>query len=445
VFPQRRQTSSHTSNDLTSPAPNTATNVATNPAANTAPGTAPGTATNPGAKPAALTARALIAVTCLSLAVIWAAPAASASSPDPDATDSASLRAVVGQRRTDVVEAQGSVGAAATAASDALERYTLAVRALDAARIGENTRQDQLQLAQDRLAAARAELGRWARSVYAGGSSLAPGSPGFGLASVLRAKSADDLGDTAYALRRVGRSRSRTIDTVAVAEREQAAAADAAAAAAKAAETAAVAASKARTEADDALDRQRQVLAVSETALSDAEHAADVATQREEAAAAAARARSGAGTGGNRVTGPVGDCRGGDVEHYPNGQIPVDALCELAAQPGEYLRADAATAFDGMSRAFAARFGTPICVTDSYRTYDEQVRLKAEKPALAATPGTSNHGWGTATDLCGGIQNFGTPEHEWLAANAPLYNWFHPSWARQGGSKPEPWHFEFAG
>jgi LAS superfamily LD-carboxypeptidase LdcB len=73
------------------------------------------------------------------------------------------------------------------------------------------------------------------------------------------------------------------------------------------------------------------------------------------------------------------------------------------------------------------------------------VRLKSEKPALAATPGTSNHGWGTATDLCGGVESFGTPQHAWLATNAPLYNWFHPSWARQGGTKPEPWHFEYAG
>jgi hypothetical protein len=138
-----------------------------------------------------------------------------------------------------------------------------------------------------------------------------------------------------------------------------------------------------------------------------------------------------AGSGGNAVTGAVGSCAGGDVEHYPNGMIPISALCQLAAQPGQYLRADAAAAFDRMSRAYAARFGAPLCVTDSYRTYAEQVRLKAEKPTLAATPGTSNHGWGTATDLCGGIESFGTPEHEWLATNAPLYNWFHPSWARE--------------
>jgi hypothetical protein len=26
-----------------------------------------------------------------------------------------------------------------------------------------------------------------------------------------------------------------------------------------------------------------------------------------------------------------------------------------------------------------------------------------------------------------------------------IYGFFHPSWAQQGGSKPEPWHWEFAG
>ena len=71
------------------------------------------------------------------------------------------------------------------------------------------------------------------------------------------------------------------------------------------------------------------------------------------------------------------------------------------------------------------------------------MNLYATKPNLAARPGTSNHGWGTALDLCGGIQDFGTAEHEWMFLNAPLYGWFHPAWAQRGGSRPEPWHFEF--
>nr|WP_269811342.1 M15 family metallopeptidase [Kineosporia rhizophila] len=117
----------------------------------------------------------------------------------------------------------------------------------------------------------------------------------------------------------------------------------------------------------------------------------------------------------------------------------------MATAPGHHLRADAAYAFDQLSQTYAEQFGTFVCVTDSYREYATQVRLYATKPNLAARPGQSNHGWGTAVDLCGGVQSFGTPEHEWLFANAPLFGWFHPAWAQAGGSRPEPWHWEFGG
>ena len=98
-----------------------------------------------------------------------------------------------------------------------------------------------------------------------------------------------------------------------------------------------------------------------------------------------------------------------------------------------------------MSKAYAETFEAPICVTDSYRSLPEQIAVKAAKPTLAATPGTSNHGWGVATDLCDGVQAFGSPQHEWLVQHAMAFGWFHPAWAQQGGSKPEAWHWEFAG
>jgi LAS superfamily LD-carboxypeptidase LdcB len=67
------------------------------------------------------------------------------------------------------------------------------------------------------------------------------------------------------------------------------------------------------------------------------------------------------------------------------------------------------------------------------------------KPHLAATPGTSVHGWGLAVDLCGGVERFGTTQNTWLLAHAPAHGWSHPAWAAAGGSRPEPWHFEYAG
>jgi LAS superfamily LD-carboxypeptidase LdcB len=47
-------------------------------------------------------------------------------------------------------------------------------------------------------------------------------------------------------------------------------------------------------------------------------------------------------------------------------------------------------------------------------------------------------------DLCGGIDNFGSPQYTWMAENAGDFGFENPSWARQGGSKPEPWHWEYS-
>ena len=141
----------------------------------------------------------------------------------------------------------------------------------------------------------------------------------------------------------------------------------------------------------------------------------------------------------------AGACVGGDTRGYPNGMLPVDALCPLWGTAGQVLRADAAAAFDALSHEYAAQFASPICVTDSYRSYDAQVAVKILKPALAAAPGSSNHGWGVAVDLCDGIERFGTPAHAWMLANAMRFGWFHPAWAEPTGSKPEPWHWEYAG
>jgi hypothetical protein len=127
---------------------------------------------------------------------------------------------------------------------------------------------------------------------------------------------------------------------------------------------------------------------------------------------------------------------------YPNGLIPAAALCGVGVG-AHRLRCDAAQGFVAMSAAFASAFGRPLCITDSYRTFEEQVRLYGAKPALAAVPGTSNHGWGLAVDMCGGAQSFGTPEHVWLEANAGRFGWVNPPWAWPGRGREEPWHWEF--
>lgn len=131
---------------------------------------------------------------------------------------------------------------------------------------------------------------------------------------------------------------------------------------------------------------------------------------------------------------------------YSNGAIPLSALTALSWAPGHRLRSDAAAGFESLNRAYRARFGTDISMTDSYRTLAAQKHLYETKgPGLAAVPGTSNHGWALAVDLGGGINSFGTAQHVWMVANGPVYGWFHPTWARQGGGREEAWHFEYDG
>jgi murein DD-endopeptidase MepM/ murein hydrolase activator NlpD len=129
---------------------------------------------------------------------------------------------------------------------------------------------------------------------------------------------------------------------------------------------------------------------------------------------------------------------------FSNGMIPASELCGIPAA-GHMLRCDAATAYQALMQAYQREFGRTLCITDSYRSYASQVTLYAKKPSLAALPGTSNHGWGVAVDLCGGIQRFGTTQHKWMLAHAPTYGWVLPRWARPTGSRPEPWHWEYRG
>jgi hypothetical protein len=161
------------------------------------------------------------------------------------------------------------------------------------------------------------------------------------------------------------------------------------------------------------------------------------------------------------VAQPAGDTRTGDQAPcdpdtsigettgawggFDNGHIPTGQLCELSFAHGQYARCDAASALGDLNAAFGEEFGAVLAVTGSYRSYEQQVATKYTKGHLAAMPGTSNHGWGTASDLGGGVNRFGTPQHRWMQENAGRFGWVHPQWAQAGGAKPEPWHWEFAG
>lgn len=132
-----------------------------------------------------------------------------------------------------------------------------------------------------------------------------------------------------------------------------------------------------------------------------------------------------------------------DTAGYQNGHIPGGDLCRLSFAPGETLRCDAAEQLERLDTAFRARFGAHLDIRDSYRSYDAQVAVKAAKGYLAAVPGYSNHGWGVAVDLSGGVQSFGSAQYAWLRENAPEFGWDNPGWARSDGRKPEAWHWEY--
>lgn len=129
---------------------------------------------------------------------------------------------------------------------------------------------------------------------------------------------------------------------------------------------------------------------------------------------------------------------------YSNGALPAHTLVPLSWTPGR-LRADAAASLDALNVAYRSAFGTDLAVTDTYRDLAGQHACTRAKGSMCAKPGTSQHGWGVAVDLGGGVQRFGTAQHEWMRAHGPSYGWVLPGWAQQGGSKPEPWHWEHSG
>ncbi|MCL3860703.1 M15 family metallopeptidase [Actinotalea sp. K2] len=134
------------------------------------------------------------------------------------------------------------------------------------------------------------------------------------------------------------------------------------------------------------------------------------------------------------------------ADPYPNGQIPLEALCSLSFAPDFLLRCDAAAALEDLNVAYRTHFGSDLQVVSAYRTYEQQVHLKQTRGWLAARPGTSTHGRGLAVDLAGigGLGQFDTPGYLWLRENAPSYGWHHPELMRPGGGgPPEPWHWEF--
>jgi LAS superfamily LD-carboxypeptidase LdcB len=168
-----------------------------------------------------------------------------------------------------------------------------------------------------------------------------------------------------------------------------------------------------------------------------------------------------------RTTGAGPDCSGPDSYEPPtagpglyisvptvdgdgtNGNMPRSAMSALswcADSNGnqQWLRADAAAALTKLNAAFRAQFGENIGIDLSYRSYADQVRARELFGSLAAKPGTSNHGWGTAIDVWEWkAYGFGSDRYTWLVAHGPDYGWVCPAATRPGN--PEYWHYEYVG
>lgn len=124
------------------------------------------------------------------------------------------------------------------------------------------------------------------------------------------------------------------------------------------------------------------------------------------------------------------------LEAYGNGRIPEGALVSIGIG-SHRLWGPAADAFRQMSAAAAAS-GVRLEVSDSYRSYDQQVDVARRKGlyrngGLAAEPGTSTHGWGLSVDV-----NATSAALGWLRRYGAQFG-FVEDVAR------EPWHWTFSG
>lgn len=340
-------------------------------------------------------------------------------------------------------------------ANAALAALQQARRQAAAATLASEQAQQQLAAARQRTDAARATLDTMAAGAY---QTVAAGGTLGTTLSLVKSGNPQAFVDGIQLLAVIGKSEAAAVEELHVAEAAQLRASETAAATQARAAAAERTTEAAKQRSDALVAAQQRLIAHQRNLLAQTRVAATLAHVRARQLAheiAVARARAAAIRRAQLLAarqarargGPIPTCNGGSISGYSNGDLPVAALCTLWGAPGEMLRADAAATFNRMSRAFADAFGEPLCVTASYRTYERQVQLYATMPAgYAAVPGTSNHGWGIAVDLCGGIQVDGSPEHIWLLNHAAAFSWFHPAWAMPGGPGPhEPWHWEYAG
>jgi hypothetical protein len=126
-----------------------------------------------------------------------------------------------------------------------------------------------------------------------------------------------------------------------------------------------------------------------------------------------------------------------------NGRLPASVMAPVSwatdSRGDGYWFVKAATAsLEELDTAFLAAFGHHLDIDLAYRDHATQVAMyQALGPSVAASPGTSHHGWGTAFDVPEWPCQYGlrTAERDWLVAHGPTWHWF-----------PDPseyWHYDY--
>lgn len=138
----------------------------------------------------------------------------------------------------------------------------------------------------------------------------------------------------------------------------------------------------------------------------------------------------------------------GHVSLHPKAELAWRCLAALAwGELGVHLTvtspADAYRSYVWQEAVFRQRYRTPfdpeLCDTKDARSWNGVTWWKLKGVAAVAVPGTSNHGWGLAVDVClwNGRETVGITSDprvwQWLQGQAVSLGW---SWEMQS----EPWH-----
>jgi len=159
-------------------------------------------------------------------------------------------------------------------------------------------------------------------------------------------------------------------------------------------------------------------------------------------------------------------------EFVDNGKLPLDNAVIRAidtthinlTSPAkkQYLELTAAAKFEEMAKAYSDQHnGKKLLVNNTYRTYEDGAYLYqdyTEKGKTVASPGRSNHGFGTGIDLNYGVtaNKVGltqktlmqqSPMYSWLVNNASRYGWKQEKFAYEPkpGKPTDMVHWDYAG